>query len=177
MGTPKRPKPVNLICAITFREGVDLSKVEAVLMENFSPIDLSSKPYNFSEITNYYHKEMGYPLIKYIVSFSKIVELEEPHLYKIKTNEIESMFLEGTSRTVNLDIGYLNESQVVLFSTKGYFHRVYLGKGIYAEVTLYFKNKSFRPFEWTYRDYRLQDTIDFLNKVRENYRIKLRNAS
>lgn len=49
----------------------------------------------------------------------------------------------------------MTEAKVVLATTKDYSHRLYIGDGIYAEVTLRYGNKerSFSPFEYTYLDY------------------------
>ncbi|MGB9668315.1 MAG: DUF4416 family protein [Thermosulfidibacteraceae bacterium] len=175
MGVVKTPKPVNLICAITYKDEDIRLKAEELLEEAYGEIDLRSKIYRFSNYTNYYEKEMGSPLYKYIVSFEKLIILEDPEIIKLKSNEIELVLSLDGKRRVNLDTGYLTESQLVLFSTKGYYHRIYLGKGIYAEVTLYYREGSFRPFDWTYRDYRDELVIGFLNRLRENYREKLKS--
>jgi hypothetical protein len=49
-----------------------------------------------------------------------------------------------------------------------------LTKGIYADLTLIFKRGSFRPLEWTYRDYADPEMIGYLNELREAYMEKLR---
>jgi len=59
---------------------------------------------------------------------------------------------------------------VVLASTKNNQHRLYLGEGIWAEVTLRYRNKTYTPWEWTFRDYRLESTIRFFNDLRSLYR-------
>src|SRR4030042_760131 len=48
-------------------------------------------------------------------------------------------------------------AKVVLASTKDYKHRIYLDKGIYAEITLFYQDKTFNPWEWTYPDYRTDE--------------------
>jgi hypothetical protein len=70
-------------------------------------------------------------------------------------------------RTLNLDPGYLSLAKVVLASTKDYSHRLYLGRGIYGEVTLFFKDKSYNPYPWTYPDYRTPEYINFFNQMRK----------
>ena len=42
-----------------------------------------------------------------------------------------------------------------------------MGKGIYAEVTLIYKNQKFVALEWTYPDYREAIAFDFFQKARE----------
>ncbi|MFN3467301.1 MAG: DUF4416 family protein, partial [Candidatus Brocadiales bacterium] len=46
-------------------------------------------------------------------------------------------------RPVNIDPGYLTSSKLVLASTNDYSHRIYLKKGIYAEVTLRYVKGAF----------------------------------
>ncbi|MBI5756814.1 MAG: DUF4416 family protein [Nitrospirae bacterium] len=73
---------------------------------------------------------------------------------------------ENLLRPVNIDPGYITLAKVVLASTKDYSHRVYIGKGIYAEVTLSYENKTFRPFSYTYPDYRSDEYIALFNMAR-----------
>ena len=86
---------------------------------------------------------------------------------KHATNTIEQQFLNAQGgRQVNIDPGIISMSNVILATTKNYSHRIYLGKGIYAEVTLLFTAKSFTVLDWTYPDYRESSTIDFFNQAR-----------
>ena len=64
-------------------------------------------------------------------------------------------FSADGKRNVNIDPGYLTLANVILATTKGYSHRIYLGKGIYGEVTLLYKekDKTFVPNIFTYSDY------------------------
>jgi hypothetical protein len=70
---------------------------------------------------------------------------------------------------VNLDPGYITAAKLVLASTKDFAHRVYVGKGIYGDVQLRFRDDAFRPVEWTYPDYRTDLAIDFFQNVRQNF--------
>ena len=47
-------------------------------------------------------------------------------------------------RPLNLDPGYLTLGKLVLASTKDFAHRIYLGRGIYAEVTLYYRHRRWQ---------------------------------
>jgi hypothetical protein len=53
-------------------------------------------------------------------------------------------------------------------------HRVYLSKGIYADLTLIFQKGSFRPIKWTYPDYADPKIIEFFDGVREQYMNQLK---
>ena len=56
-----------------------------------------------------------------------------------------------------------------LATTKGYSHRIYLGKGIYGEVSLLYKEKdrTFIPHLFTYTDYQDKKCIEMFLKARE----------
>nr|HID14469.1 DUF4416 family protein [Anaerolineae bacterium] len=61
-------------------------------------------------------------------------------------------------------------------TTKDWQHRVYLGGGIYAEVTLRYRKGSFQPWEWTYPDYRSPEYIAIFNHIRQLYARQLREG-
>jgi hypothetical protein len=79
-------------------------------------------------------------------------------------------------RTINIDPGYITEAKLVLTTTKDFHHRIYLGKGVYAEVTLYYRNGGFCEFPTTYPDYRTPQYKQILSQIRETYRHKLYHA-
>lgn len=79
-------------------------------------------------------------------------------------------------RRVNIDPGYLDSSKLVLASRKDYAHRIYLNKGVYGEVTLFYRQKTFTPWECTYPDYRSPPYLAAFNRIRELYRIQLKKA-
>ncbi|RMF85348.1 MAG: DUF4416 family protein, partial [Nitrospinota bacterium] len=63
--------------------------------------------------------------------------------------------------------------KVVLATTKDRQHRIYLGKGIYAEVTLRYVAKHYRCWEWTYPDYRTPEYIQTFEALRKLYHRQL----
>ena len=92
-------------------------------------------------------------------------------LYRIKlyTHRLEKKFLAAKLRQINIDPGYLDLAKLVLATTKDYAHRVFLRKGIFAEITLSFRGDSFGANDWTYPDYRTQEYIDIFNQIRKLY--------
>ena len=91
---------------------------------------------------------------------------------------MEEALASDGKRRINLDPGYISQSKLVLATTKNHGHRIYLGKGIYAEVTLRYRNKAFRPWEWTYPDYRTEEYVEILEEIRSIYvdQIRARGA-
>jgi hypothetical protein len=170
MGKVKEALPAALIAGITFREEVFFSQVMDILVEEFGPIEMGSPVFDFS-MTDYYTKEMGTDLRKQFFCFERPLELEMLPEIKLRTNKIELRFVSGegdiAARRVNIDPGYVTLSKLVLATTKDYSHRIYIGKGIYAETTLRFLGGSFKPLDITYPDYRTPLAITFFNSVRE----------
>ncbi|MFA5150014.1 MAG: DUF4416 family protein [Candidatus Omnitrophota bacterium] len=168
MGKIAPAKPVKLIIGFIFKEKKCLAKAKTLLIKHFGRIDSESRIMPFTS-TPYYRDEFGQALKRMFISFKKLIPAQQIAAIKILTNKIEKKLSSDDKRTVNIDPGYLNSAKLVLASTKDYVHRIYLGKGIYAEITLFFQDKTFRPGQWTYPDYRSVDYIAFFNRIREVY--------
>lgn len=123
------------------------------LASAFGPF-LSETPPAPWDYSDYYRDELGSPLFRSFIFFRDRVLQEELAAIKIKTSALEAELSLDGKRTVNLDPGYMTPAKVVLASTKDYSHRIYLGQGIYGEITLIYKGGGFQPHVNTYRDYR-----------------------
>ncbi|MDD5454842.1 MAG: DUF4416 family protein [Candidatus Ratteibacteria bacterium] len=172
MGVAKTPVRVKLITAIFTNQSKLFPTLEAELEKKYGEIDFKSPVFGF-DYTDYYRDEMGPDLKKKFMSFENLIKGEELSTIKTFTNALEKKYSVKGKRTINIDPGYINNCQLVLASTKNYYHRIYLGKGIFAEVTLFFKEKTFQPLPWTYPDYKIGDSISIFNKIREIYRKQL----
>ncbi len=169
MGTVKPPLPVKLIMAV-FGNRLDLfPKIETELQKQYGKIDFVSPFFEF-DYTDYYQDEMGLGLKKKFISFERLVRLEQISPIKVFTNDLERKYSVENKRTINIDPGYISNSQLVLASSKNYYHRIYSGQGIYLEVTLFYKEKTFQSLPWTYPDYKVESSINVFNKIREIYR-------
>ena len=169
MGSTECPCPVKLIAGVISSSEIFSNQTEEKLIEAFGSIDYKSKTIDF-DFTNYYTEEMGTVLKRYFLSFSKLIDPAHLTDIKIFTNEVERCFSSKTSalkRSVNIDPGYITDAKLVLASTKDYSHRIYLSKGIYAEITLFYQKNTFWPFNWTYPDYRTDDYINIFNDIRD----------
>lgn len=179
MGTPREPKPVKLFVGLLSRYEELLPTVEGKLRALFGSIGSASGPYPWA-ITDYYEKEMGYGLLRRFVSFSPLISPERLPEIKLRTQGLEENYkwIEGEKRgrKVNIDPGYLDAGKVVLASTKSAFHRIYLGSGIYGEITLLFHDGSFHPFAYTYPDYLWPETLSFFTALRSVYLGQLKDS-
>ncbi|MFH1369206.1 MAG: DUF4416 family protein [Elusimicrobiota bacterium] len=166
MGGINAVKPAKLFIGIIASSQEILSSAEKAIEEKWGAIDVKSAvvPFGF---TDYYEKEMGKGLLRRWISFEKPVNPDELADIKLQTNGIEGKYAENSQRRVNLDPGYVELSKVVLASTKDFSHRIYIGKGIYAELTLLYKAKDFTALPWTYPDYQSPEAKKFLFACRE----------
>ena len=176
MGIVKEPEPVMMFCGAIVAPGVDRDALWEELEREFGLIETASDYIPFDS-TDYYRDEMGEKLEKVFFAFEDLVPPDRLPDIKLRTNEIELRHAADTApvrRAVNLDPGYIELAKMVLATTKNNYHRIYLRDGMYAEVTLKFTNNSFRPFDWTYPDYRTDAYIDFFNNLRSIYKEKLK---
>ncbi len=124
------------------------------------------------EHTDYYQKEMGAGLKRHFVFFKNPVQPEGVVEIKLQTIKIEQQYLNDSGgRRINLDPGYLDSAKIVLVSTKDFSHRIYLGNGIYGEVTLLFSGGDYRELPYTFPDFRTSEYHDVFKKARERYKI------
>ncbi|MFH1782347.1 MAG: DUF4416 family protein [Candidatus Omnitrophota bacterium] len=172
MGIIKIPQRAKLIIGLLAKDISLFEKVEEFFIAHFGDIDFRSKILPF-DYTDYYEKEMGKKLKRRFVSFKNLISQEDISKIKIKTNILEKdMSLSSGSsskREVNIDPGYITDAKLVLATAKDYAHRIYLDNGVFAEVTLSWKGKSYEPLPWTYTDYKTKEYIEIFNTIRKKY--------
>lgn len=172
MATPSEPPAVKLICGMISAQKELFDQAADAMSDSFGRVDIVSEVTDF-DLTDYYCDQMGRGLYRKFVSFAGLVDPGSLGRIKLRTNEIEADFTRRYNyvpRPVNLDPGYLDESKLVLASTKNYSHRIYLGQGIYAEVTLLYRRKRWEALEWTYPDYASGRYDAFLTAARDSLR-------
>jgi len=165
----KKPEPVKLIVGILAADEDCLKTAIDTLSAEFGRLDLVSDVWPFTQ-TNYYNKETGEHILRQFVSIEPLVDPGKLAQSKHRTNKLERKLAKSLNvdlvRPVNLDPGLIEPSKLILATTKNYSHRIYIGKKMYAEVTLIFDKAQWRPFDYTYPDYRQQCYFDFFTKVR-----------
>jgi hypothetical protein len=152
--------------SIFTRQDALFGVIEKILTRKFGPIDFTSPIFDFNQ-TQYYEKEFGANLKRKFISFKKLINPES--LWKIKniTNNLENKFSKDAKRLVNIDPGYISQASLVLASTKDFSHRIYIKKGIYQEITLIFKDRTFWPLAWTYPDYQSKELVEIFIRIRD----------
>lgn len=163
-----KPSSVKLFIGAIFANEDIALKAKDALAHKFGPIDFESAVMKF-DFTDYYEKEMGKGLRRQFFSFRKAISPERIVKIKLFTNRLEQYFAQESSRSINLDPGYLSAAKVVLASCKNYYHRIYLGSGVYAELAMYFQHGEFCFFPWTYPDYKSPEYLDAFLAIRKLY--------
>lgn len=174
MSFPKNPEPAKLVIGCIMNDKTLVQSLFPYLENDFGPVDMISRWLDFA-YTDYYYKEMGSPLHRKVFVFKPLIEQEALAWIKERTNEIEERFAISGNRNINIDPGYMVSSRFILATGKEYSHRIYIGRKIYADLTLmYSKRQGFQPLPWTYPDYASKSMIDFLSKVRDKYLLDLK---
>jgi hypothetical protein len=176
MGTIRTLIPVKLFIGVLVSDSALADEIAMRLTTLYGPVDYRSGiiPFTF---TTYYAAEMGDSIDRLFFSFERLIEANQLPKIKRETNRIEeemAPLAASVKRPVNLDPGYIEQAKVILASTKNFYHRMYLGDGVFGEVTMHFKNNRYQFFPWTYPDYQTAEYQEFFLKMRQIYRSQLK---
>lgn len=172
MGIEQEFKRVKLFSGIIYGSGDIYEEIKKRLETTFSAVDLESGQFDF-DFTTYYNKEMGSPLYRRFISFKELISPEELPGIKLITNQIEIDTAVNGNRVVNLDPGYLSDANVIIATTKNYYQRVPLTKGIYAHMEYILKKKKLETLEWTYPDFKSPQYMNYFDRLFALYRMAL----
>ena len=165
----KEPKPVKLIVGILATDRQCVHAATEAILDKFGKADFTSDVWLFDQ-TDYYKNQTGSRILRQFVSIERLIDPGKLAKIKHQTNRIEQKLVRTLAlplpRPVNLDPGIIEPCKLVLATTKNYSHRIYIGKKMYAEVTLIFDKGRWQPFDYTYPDYKQQCYFDFFDKVR-----------
>jgi hypothetical protein len=173
MSAPREADDVKLVSSLFSSQEPLLEQVIRELQASFGPVDWTSPTLCFDR-TSYYEREMGWPLYRRFVSFRRLIRPEEIVQVKLMCNQTEKKYSAAGKRQINIDPGYISLERLILTTGKNYTHRIYLSKGIYADLTLVFRKGSFESVQWTYPDYADPMVIGYFNEVRARYKTQLR---
>ena len=123
--------------------------------------------------TNYY-EEIAPKLDRIFFSYLGLYPTSALPDWKIASCRIERE--TGASRRVNLDPGTIDGARLLLASTKGQAHRVYLRDGIFCEVTLCRRKGRWENFFYTFPDFKSGAYDKWLELVREDWKREVRCA-
>ncbi|MBF0473638.1 MAG: DUF4416 family protein [Nitrospirae bacterium] len=165
MGIPKHPERGLLFSGLLYSDTFVYSQTIPVLKDMFGEIYYESPALSWSH-SNFYKEELGLPILRRFIFFDGIYDPSRLADSKLIANNIEQQFSIDGKRRINIDPGYMTLAKVVLASTKNYSHRIYLDKGIFAELTLINIKGKFQPLLFTYPDFKETPTLDIFHHVR-----------
>ena len=168
MSEPQTARPAKLVIGVFTPQKTIIDNLAIELSSRFGQIDLVSSWMDFN-YTSYYEPEMGSPLVRRVFAFRRLIGQDELPAAKIATNQIERGYSHGGRRAANIDPGYMLPERFVLASGKNFSHRIYIGLGIYADLTLIYQKGSFQKLPWTYPDYADRPMQTVLERIRKKY--------
>ena len=176
MSKPQAALPVKAFMSIIAGNAEMISELVRLLIKEGKNIDVISELFAFSH-TDYYEKEMGASLVRRFVAFDRLISPDDIIDIKHYAYCLEGRYKDSNGRRkVNLDPGYIAPEKIILSTFKNFSHRIYLGKGVYADITLIYRGGEFKSLEWTFPDYREPTMQSCLISVRKRYMLQLRNA-
>jgi len=176
MGEIGAPPPVRRIVSAIFSDRASLSGAVEALAQEHGGVRQLGQEMSF-DFTDYYESEMGGNLRRGFFEVEGLVSSEELVALKRFTSDVERRVAAPDGRRrVNLDPGILSAERLVLASTKNAPHRLYLGRGIYAELTLVYQSGGFQALPWTYPDYASEAVRGLLCDVRKRYLAELKEG-
>uniref|UniRef100_A0A7C4ATM3 DUF4416 family protein n=1 Tax=Desulfomonile tiedjei TaxID=2358 RepID=A0A7C4ATM3_9BACT len=176
MSIPREPDPAQLIMSVLISREDILPRLQQTVEAEFGEIEDMVGPLGF-DFTTYYETELGPNIKRWLWSFAKLVDMGALADIKRRTNEIEQESAADGKRRCNIDPGLLSLWNFVLATGKVNAHRIYLGSGIFADLTLIFRSSSYQPLPWTYPDYASIEMRTILNDFRKRYKWKLQNTA
>ena len=169
-----QPEPLVKVCAaILHGRGEDLTPCLASLEALYSPVDFRGDAHDFED-TGYYAAEMGFPLARTIVSLHDLQPASFLPEAKHRTNELEDRLAAAEGRRFNVDIGYLDLHKLVLASFKGRGTKIYLSRGVWADMVLAYESGRFESFAWTFPDFSAGRYDEDFISIRGLYKAQLR---
>lgn len=163
---------VKLIAAILLQKESVLEEALQLLKTTFSEIDFSGHFFPFTT-TDYYIPEMGSNLQRGIISFTKLVSPGFLVDSKLLARDLEKSMSREGKRRVNIDVGYLDLFKVVLASFKSRSNKIYMDKGVWADMVLIFEKGKFNAPPWGFPDFKSGIYDKDLVQIRNCYKNQL----
>jgi len=167
--------PVMPVLSILAGSEEGRNRVLKVVTQTMGEPVLTSREFPF-DLSGYYREEMGEILTRVWFAFANLRDPAWLVQWKLSCYRLELDFsLEGGSRSVNLDPGYLDFGKLVLASFKEAPDKIYMGKGVWAHTCLRYGHGSFTAPDHSFPDFADGRFDGFMKGARNLYRKLLRN--
>jgi len=138
-----------------------------------------SAPGSFQNMTGHYTSEMvgddftNDHLGHFFYVSSRPCARDDFAALKIWAMGFEDEHSHQGRRHINLDVGMLSLENMQLATHKPFAHRIYLGHGVYSDLTYIFSAGKFQFLPWTYPNYKNPEVVEFFQDVRNGLRSSL----
>jgi hypothetical protein len=174
LARPQGADPVKLFVAALWTDAAVLQNAISELSARWGDIDFTGADRSF-DMTDYYEPEMGRRLNRRLISFTALAPPDCICEAKYFCNDVEDRLAGEKGRLINLDVGYLDHNKIVLASFKGAGQKIYLKDGVWADLVARYREGLYRPFEWTFPDFRDGRYDHELVAIRQIYMRQLRS--
>ena len=149
----REPDPALFVCSLlSARMDEHLDRFRSALTTRFGPLVHESLDLPFDH-TTYYDEELGTPIVRRLLGFDTLVPLTVLPEAKHFCAGLERESLADGRRVVNLDPGLITPERLLLATGKNFTHRVYLDRGVWADLTLIWTGGDWKALPWTFPDY------------------------
>ena len=169
----KRPKPipVKFYVRLTTRTPEILEEVIEALIAKYGDVDFQTAALGGAEESA--GETSPPPPTRKFVSFERLVDPGKLARFGKASLRIERELL-GRPRSrrevpVKISPGYVTSANVVASSTRNATHRVYLGQGIYGEVSHVLLDGRLKPNSWTPSADASPPVLQFLQSAWQRY--------
>lgn len=173
MSAPKEPSKVFVFLSLLYRKDqVTHQELRELFREKFGQEIEWSHP--FFPMKSYYAREMGEEnlLERVFLVSQNLYERDLMVDLKYWAWEKEERFTRNNVRILNIDVGMISLENLTLATGKNFIHRIYLGRGVFSDLTLIYQGNSFQTLPWSYPDYSHPEVIDFFNWMRHRLKVE-----
>ncbi len=173
MSSLHEPLPGRLIFSVFAREDALITRALEEAVSAYGEPAAVSPLFPFPD-TRHYRGEFGTGLVRRFIVMRRLVGQAVLPQVKHWAMALERRWSAGGRRLINCDPGLLTLERLVLATGKNYSHRIYLGLGVFADLTLLYARGGFRSLEWTYPDYASREVREWWNRSRTELKEALR---
>ncbi|MDX9856468.1 MAG: DUF4416 family protein [candidate division Zixibacteria bacterium] len=172
MGRFVTPPPGRLIISVAYCHIDALADCLTRLEKEFGDVQFETVDIPFTGEPRH-TEEMGDPLSRRFFSFHRMVDREKLVDLKRACYKIEAAFADHVGehlfRAVNVDPGIMSSEKVVMASSHEYNYRLYLGRGVFAQIELIYARGRYVGLPWTNPDFCHPESLEFFARVRNAF--------
>jgi hypothetical protein len=163
------PAPVLPILGVLGADGQLAEQAIAAFSELHGEVALRGPVVPFDD-TDYYEPELGSALTRQYLAFSALFAAEQLAELKEQATELEQRFAAAGRRRINLDPGYIDATKVVLASYKVGPQKLHVGRGVWADLVLWYSHGQFQRLPWTFPDLQSEAHLPLFERARGHYK-------